>query len=61
MAGSNRADLLELRCRSDLSLKLPVSHRKITVLLDLPANDPDLLWQSFKAKVRSQVRRPQKE
>jgi lipid II:glycine glycyltransferase (peptidoglycan interpeptide bridge formation enzyme) len=31
------------------------------VLLDLPAGDPDGLWKGFDAKVRSQVRRPQKE
>ncbi|MFC1640303.1 FemAB family XrtA/PEP-CTERM system-associated protein [Gemmatimonadota bacterium] len=61
LAGENGADLLELRCRGDLGLELPVSNRKITVLLDLPPNDPDLLWKSLKAKVRSQVRRPQKE
>ena len=61
LAGADAADLLELRCRADLGLDLPVSHRKITVLLDLPSDDPDLLWKSLKAKVRSQIRRPQKE
>jgi hypothetical protein len=37
-----------------------VSHRKITVVLDLPG-DPDALFKSFPSKLRSQVRRPQKE
>jgi lipid II:glycine glycyltransferase (peptidoglycan interpeptide bridge formation enzyme) len=37
-----------------------VSHRKITVLLDLPSS-PDALMTSFEAKLRSQVRRPAKE
>ncbi len=41
-------------------MALPVSHRKITVVLDLPAND-EVLFKSFSAKLRSQVRRPQKE
>jgi FemAB-related protein (PEP-CTERM system-associated) len=55
------ADLLELRSRVELPVGLPVSHRKVTVLLDLPIGDPDLLWRALDAKVRSQVRRPQKE
>jgi FemAB-related protein (PEP-CTERM system-associated) len=53
--------LLELRSRVPLAIDLPVSHRKITVLLDLPAGDPEKLFAGLKAKVRSQVRRPQKE
>ena len=55
------ADLLELRSRVKLPVDLPVSHRKVTVLLDLPVGDPDPLWRALDAKVRSQVRRPQKE
>jgi FemAB-related protein (PEP-CTERM system-associated) len=53
--------LLELRSRVPRSLDLPASHRKITVLLDLPAGDPDGLFRVLPAKLRSQVRRPQKE
>lgn len=58
------ADLLELRCREDLD-GLPDdvyrSDRKVTVLLDLP-DDPDVLFKdTFRAKLRSQIRRPQKE
>lgn len=53
--------LLELRSSTTLPIELPVSHRKITVLLDLPDDDADVLWKRFDAKVRSQVRRPQKE
>lgn len=53
--------LLELRSRRELPLDMPVSHRKVTVLLDLPPGDPDRLFKSFEAKLRSQVRRPQKE
>lgn len=53
--------LLELRSRVELPLDLPASHRKITVVLDLPTRDPKVLWESLPAKVRSQIRRPQKE
>ena len=53
--------LLELRSREPLPLDLPVSHRKITVMLDLPPGGPEALFQSFRAKLRSQVRRPEKE
>lgn len=52
--------LLELRSRRELPLELPVSHRKVTVLLDLPG-DTDHLMKTFESKLRSQVRRPQKE
>jgi len=55
------ADLLELRSRTELPVDLPVSHRKVTVLLDLPEDDAEILWDALKSKVRSQVRRPRKE
>lgn len=61
LAQRDGVKLLELRSRVPLRVDLPVSHRKITVLLDLPAGDPDKLFAGLKAKVRSQVRRPQKE
>ena len=61
LARSGGVKLLELRSRVPLAVDLPVSHRKITVLLDLPAGDPERLWRDLDAKVRSQVRRPQKE
>jgi FemAB-related protein (PEP-CTERM system-associated) len=61
LADARRADLLELRNRGPLAVTLPVSHRKITVLLDLPANDPESLWKSFDSKLRAQIRRPSKD
>lgn len=61
LAESGGVRLLELRSREPLPIDLPVSHRKITVVLDLPAGDPEALFNSFKGKLRSQVRRPQKE
>ena len=61
IARERRAGLLELRSREALPLDLEVSHRKITVILDLAAGGPDAVFNGFKAKLRSQVRKPQKE
>lgn len=61
LARRDGVKLLELRSRVPLPVSLPVSHRKITVLLELPPGDTDALWRRLDAKVRSQVRRPQKE
>jgi len=52
---------LELRGRCELPVSLPVSHQKITVLLDLPGGDPDTLWRQLGSKLRSQIKRPRKE
>jgi len=54
------AGLLELRSRRPLPISLAASHRKITVTLTLPST-AEQLWKRLDAKVRSQVRRPQKE
>jgi FemAB-related protein (PEP-CTERM system-associated) len=61
-ATSLRVGLLELRNRFEVDAPgLAVNRRKVTVLLDLPA-DAEALWKDgLSAKVRSQVRRPQKE
>ncbi|MCH7490997.1 MAG: FemAB family PEP-CTERM system-associated protein [Gemmatimonadetes bacterium] len=61
LANETDVDLLELRSRHRLDIPMDVSHRKITVLLDLPRDDHTLLWDNLKAKLRSQIRRPQKE
>ncbi len=55
-----RAKLLELRSRRELPIGLVPSLRKITVVLDLP-NDPAVLLKGFSAKLRSQIRKPEKE
>ncbi|HEY2806658.1 MAG TPA: FemAB family XrtA/PEP-CTERM system-associated protein [Gemmatimonadales bacterium] len=60
-AREQRAGLLELRSRISLPLDLPVSHRKITVVLDLAPGEPDKVFGTFKAKLRSQIRKPEKE
>jgi len=52
--------LLELRSRVPLEISLAASHRKITVVLDLPKS-ADALFKKFDGKLRSQIRRPQRE
>lgn len=56
----HRASLVELRSAVPLALDWPVSHRKITVILPL-ADDADAQFKRLDSKLRSQVRRPQKE
>ncbi|MEO8716291.1 MAG: FemAB family XrtA/PEP-CTERM system-associated protein [Acetobacteraceae bacterium] len=60
IADRDRAKLLEFRSRFELPIEMAVSHRKVTVLLDLPG-DGDALWKAFPSKRRGQVRRPMKE
>jgi serine/alanine adding enzyme len=60
MARRENVKLLELRSRVPLDIPLQPSHRKITVVLDLPKS-PEALFKQFDAKLRAQIRRPQKE
>jgi serine/alanine adding enzyme len=60
IAQRENVKLLELRSRLPLPVSIPASHRKITVVLDLQAT-ADAQFQRFDAKLRSQIRRPQKE
>jgi serine/alanine adding enzyme len=60
VARRDRVKLLEMRSSVPLDTALPVSHRKITVLLDLPATGEELFGR-FSPKLRSQIRRPKKE
>jgi FemAB-related protein (PEP-CTERM system-associated) len=53
-------DLLEIRTRHGMPSALAVSDRKITSLLELPGTTEEL-WKRFPSKLRSQIRRPQKE
>jgi len=59
-AARSRADLLELRNRTDVSPALRQTSRKITVRLPLPATAA-ALFESFPSKLRSQIRRSQRE
>jgi FemAB-related protein (PEP-CTERM system-associated) len=60
LARAARVDLLELRVREPLDSGLTVSDRKITVVRELPPTAA-ALWDALGSKVRSQVKRPQKE
>ena len=60
MAATGRVRMLELRSARELPIDLPVSHRKITVVLPLDGG-AEAVFGRFKAKLRSQVRRPAKE
>jgi serine/alanine adding enzyme len=61
LADRDSAKLLQLRCRDVVpGLSLPVSHHKITTLLDLPAAEEEL-WSSFPSKLRTKIRRPEKD
>lgn len=59
LARAGRVKLLELRSRVPLPIDLPVSHRKITVLLKLEESAV-ATFKRFDAKLRSQIRRPQR-
>ena len=60
LARRMNVDLLELRTRHLVASPLRVSDRKLSVRLDLPAA-AESLWRQFPAKLRSQIRRSQKE
>lgn len=60
VARRDNVKLLELRSRMALPIDLIASHRKVTVVLDLP-DEADALFRRFDAKLRNQIRRPQKE
>ena len=54
-----QADTVDFRHREDSGLDLPAHGKKVTLVLDLE-KDPDILWKGFKAKLRNQIRKPQK-
>lgn len=61
-ARASGADLLELRTRHEVEAEgLRESRRKVTVVLPLPDSAKWLWEKGFSSKLRSQVRRPQKE
>lgn len=51
---------VELRQDAPLALDWPCKTAKVAMRLDLPA-DPEALWSAFPAKLRSQIKRPQRE
>lgn len=61
LAARTRAHRLELRATRELEVGLAATHERVGCVLDLPAGGSDALWKSFPSKLRSQVRRPEKE
>lgn len=60
IAQQERAEHIELRHLEHYDLDLPTKTSKVLMILDLPPT-PDELWKMFKSKLRSQIRRPEKE
>ena len=60
LAVSRKARSLELRCTRELPIELTMHSEKVGCVLDLP-EQTDQLWSGLGGKLRSQVRRPQKE
>jgi len=60
-AVQDRVKLLQLRSRSALPTDLAVGHHKITVLVDIPSGGSDALWKALPTKMRTKIRKPQKE
>jgi serine/alanine adding enzyme len=60
-AKASGARLLELRSRQVVGGAVATSGRKVSVRLAMPVTVEDLWAKTFKAKLRSQVRRPAKE
>ena len=58
---ANGARLVELRSRTPLSTSLQPVSRKIIVLRDLVPGDYDASFKAFDSKLRSQVRRAERE
>jgi serine/alanine adding enzyme len=61
LAQSRGVKLLELRSRNVVPGPLASAARKVSVQLEMPATVDELWSKTFKAKLRSQVRRPSKE
>ena len=60
LATSRNCQLLELRGRIALPVELPVSHRKITVTLNVDGGS-EAVFKRFDSKLRSQIRRSERE
>ena len=60
LAQQEAARHIELRHIEKYELGLPTKTSKVLMILDLPDTSEEL-WKSFKSKLRSQIRRPEKE
>jgi FemAB-related protein (PEP-CTERM system-associated) len=55
-----KAEYIELRHLDDKELNLEVKKAKVSMILTLP-KDSETLFKSFESKLRSQIRKPEKE
>lgn len=60
LAKRDEVKLLELRCRVEQPLDLPVSHRKVTTVLDLAPGDPGAVFKRLPAALRNRIRKAQR-
>ncbi len=60
LARKRKARHLELRHVRPLFAHLPHKAHKVCMILELP-DSPEALWSQFKSKLRSQIRRPEKD
>jgi FemAB-related protein (PEP-CTERM system-associated) len=60
IAAEINAEHIELRNTRPMSNGLPVKTTKVSMRLELPQNQEEL-WKTFPSKLRSQIRRPEKE
>jgi len=60
IAEEEKSKHIELRHTEALDIGLPVKTSKVCMKLGLPEKSEDL-WKSFSSKLRSQIRRPEKE
>jgi FemAB-related protein (PEP-CTERM system-associated) len=60
IATDTDADHIELRNTRPMRDGVPVKTTKVSMRLELPQN-PEALWKTFPSKLRSQIRRPEKE
>lgn len=60
-AAQERVGLLQIRSRMQLPTSLEAAHQKVTVLVDLPAGGSEALWKSLPTKMRTKIRKPQKD
>ena len=60
IARAQKLHHIELRHREEKQINLQAKTAKVSLILDLPGN-ADALMQGFKSKLRSQIRKPEKE
>lgn len=61
LARDSKVGLLQLRARGALPTTMTAGLQKISVLVDIPEGGPEALWKQLPHKMRTKVRKPQKE